>query len=190
MMNAARGPVWHRKQKKQGVIPDGLRNLDREATWSHSLADGWIYGHGTFCLASHEIPVLGLFVWMLNSAHEAKRLADEIIPYTGLVETVCMDSKADDQKLYFGLKDNHRIRLITRPCRGKHKSAARKKMIREMWTRANRKIFRQRSTMIEPMQRLVKQLFDLEQCWMRGNENNRWLFATMGVTVQMAQRIA
>jgi hypothetical protein len=190
MMNAARGPVWHQKQKKQGIVPNGLRNLDRQATWSYSLADGWIYGHGTFCLATHEIPVLGVFVWMPNSAHEAKRLANEIVQYPGLIETVCMDSKADDQKLYFGLKANYRIRLITRPRRGKNKSASRKTMIREMWTPANRKIFRQRNTTVEPMQGLVKQLFDLERCWMHGNENNRWLFATMGVAVQMAQRLA
>jgi len=189
-MNIARGPVWHQQQKKQGIIPNGLHNLDQEATWSYSPADGWIYGHGTFCLTSHEIPVLGLFVWMPNSAHEARRLAAEIVRYPSLIETVCMDSKADDQKLYFGLKDDHHIRLITRPRRGKNKSASRKKMIREMWTPANRIIFRQRSTTVEPMQGLVKQLFDLERCWMHGNANNRWLFAAMGVTVQMAQRRA
>jgi hypothetical protein len=190
MMNAARGPVWHQKQKKLGLIPKGLRNLDQEATWSYSLADGWIYGHGTFCLTTHEIPILGLFVWMPNSAHEAKRLASEIVAYTGLIETVCMDSKADDQKLYFGLKEDYRMRLITHPRRGKNKSASRKQMIREMWTLANRRIFRQRSTTVEPMQGLVKQLFDLERCWMHGNENNRWLFAAMGIAVQMAQRLA
>jgi hypothetical protein len=190
MMNAARGPVWHQKQKKQGIIPEGLRNLDREATWSYSLTDGWIYGHGTFCLTTHEIPVLGLFVWMPNSAHEAKRLADEIVWYAGLVKTVCMDSKADDQKLYFGLKENHGVQLITCPRRGMNKSVSRKKMIREMWTRANRKIYRERSVTVEPMQGLVKDIFDLEKCWMRGNENNRWLFAAMGVAVQMAQHVA
>ena len=35
------------------------------------------------------------------------------------------------------------------------------------------------------MQGLVKEIFDLDRCWMRGNENNRWLFAAMGLTVQM-----
>jgi hypothetical protein len=40
MMLKAKGPVWHRKQQKQGVIPEGLRALDTEATWSYSNADG------------------------------------------------------------------------------------------------------------------------------------------------------
>jgi len=30
----------------------------------------------------------------------------------------------------------------------------------------------------------------LERAWMRGNESNRWVFAAMGVAVQVAQRIA
>jgi hypothetical protein len=34
MMSQARGPVWHRKQQKQGIIPQGLRGLDTDGTWS------------------------------------------------------------------------------------------------------------------------------------------------------------
>jgi hypothetical protein len=38
------------------------------------MADGWVYGHGSFSLTSHKHPVLGCFVWMKNSANEAKRM--------------------------------------------------------------------------------------------------------------------
>jgi hypothetical protein len=34
---------------------------------------------------------------------------------------------------------------------------------------------------------IVKDIFDLERCWMRGEQNNRWLFAAMGLTIQMYQ---
>ena len=34
MMVRARGPVWHRQQQQQGIIPKGLRSLDTEGTWS------------------------------------------------------------------------------------------------------------------------------------------------------------
>ena len=44
MMIHARGPVGHRKQQKQGIIPAGLTGLDTEATWSYSKSDGWVYG--------------------------------------------------------------------------------------------------------------------------------------------------
>ena len=41
----ARGPVWHQSDRRQGRIPQGLRNLDTEATWSKSGYHGWVYGY-------------------------------------------------------------------------------------------------------------------------------------------------
>jgi len=190
MMTKARGPVWHQKHKRKGIIPAGLRGLDQEATWSYSLADGWVYGHGTFCMVAHHTPLLGLFQWMPNSAHEAKRLKAEIIQFTGVVKKVCMDSKADDHKLYDALQRHHGMQLLTTPRRGMDKTPARQRMIRQMRTRRNRQIYQQRATTVEPMQALLKALFELDTCWMRGDKSNRWLFAAMGVTVQIAQRRA
>jgi hypothetical protein len=55
----ARGPVWHRKQQAQGIIPKGLHGLDTDGTWSYSRSDGWVYGHGTFCLVACRTRMLG-----------------------------------------------------------------------------------------------------------------------------------
>ncbi len=62
MMNKAKGPVWHKKQKDLGIIPKGLRGVDQKATWCKSNADRWVYGHGSFSLTSHKHPVLGCFL--------------------------------------------------------------------------------------------------------------------------------
>jgi hypothetical protein len=35
------------------------------------------------------------------------------------------------------------------------------------------------------MQGLAKDIFDLDRCWMRNNNSNRWLFFSMGAVVQM-----
>lgn len=37
------------------------------------------------------------------------------------------------------------------------------------------------------MQGIAKEIFDLDNCCMKGNANNRWLFAAMGLTIQMNQ---
>jgi uncharacterized protein YfdQ (DUF2303 family) len=124
---------------------------------------------------------------MPNSGNEAKRLEIEIADFDSLVEKVCMDSKADDQKLYKKLKDEYGMQLLTTPRKGMDKSEARKKMIRQMQTKKNKIIYKKRSVTVEPMQGLVKELFELHTCWMRGAESNRWLFAAMGVAVQIAQ---
>ena len=42
----ALGPVWHQSDRKAGRIPEGLRNLDTDATWSKSAYQGWVYGYG------------------------------------------------------------------------------------------------------------------------------------------------
>jgi len=189
-MNRAVGPVWHPKQKNAGIVPEKLRNLDRTATWSFSYADGWVYGHGSFCLVAHEIPMLGLFIWMPNSAHEGKRLLTELPPFCPHLQTVLMDSKADDQNLYWTLREEHAIQLITPPRPRMNKSFGRPYFIQKMWTPANQQLYRQRAITVEPLQGLLKQLFDLEHCWMRGDVNNRWLFAAMGVAVQIAQHAA
>lgn len=41
----ALGPIWHQKDRKAGRIPEGLRTLDQEATWSKSAYHGWVYGY-------------------------------------------------------------------------------------------------------------------------------------------------
>ena len=56
-----------------------------------------------------------------------------------------------------------------------------------MLTKRNRQEYRKRSTTVEPMQGLVDDIFELDRCWIRGEKNNRWLFAAMGLAVQMAQ---
>jgi len=186
-MNEAKGPVWHKKQKDQGIVPNKLRGLDKEATWCKSHADGWVYGHGSFSLVSHKKPVLGCFLWMKNSANEAKRMWLETYHIKDQVDYVAMDSKADDSDLFREFKRQRKMNLITYCRPNMDKTPHRKKMIAFMNKAKHKKIYRERSYKVEPMQGLVKDIFDLDRCWMRGSKNNRWLFAAMGLTVQMHQ---
>lgn len=84
----------------------------------------------------------------------------------------------------------HDIQFVTVPRKGADKSPRRQEMMRQRLTRQNRKDYKQRSITVEPMQGLVKDIFDLDRCWMPGDAANRWLFAAMGLAVQIAQRKA
>jgi len=42
---AACGPLWHKKDRKAGRIPKGLRNVDTESTWGFSATRGWVQGY-------------------------------------------------------------------------------------------------------------------------------------------------
>lgn len=51
-MFAALGKLWHSKDQKKGVIPKGLRNMDKDASWSKPYYRGWVYGHGLDVMVS------------------------------------------------------------------------------------------------------------------------------------------
>lgn len=42
----ALGPVWHQSDRQAGRIPEKLRHLDTDASWSKSAYQGWVYGYG------------------------------------------------------------------------------------------------------------------------------------------------
>ena len=55
----AQGPVWHQRDRQAGRIPDKLRHLDTDATWSKSAYHGWVYGYGLHLTCNHAgFPVL------------------------------------------------------------------------------------------------------------------------------------
>lgn len=124
---------------------------------------------------------------MRNSGNEAKRMWVETGKLRGLVTTVLMDSKADDQALFREFHRQRGIRLLTTARKGADKSPGRQRMVKILNQRKNKKIYKQRRYTVEPMQGLLKDIFELERCWRRGNRNNRWLFAAMGVAVQLHQ---
>jgi len=143
MMNRAKGPVWHKKQKDKGIIPKNLRGIDKEASWCKSNADGWIYGHGSFCLASHKVPFLGCFVWIKNSCNEAKRLWLKTSLYKGLIDYVAMDSKADDYDLYCEFKKQRKIKLVTFCRQNMDKTEKRRQMIADTHQPRHKQIYKE-----------------------------------------------
>jgi hypothetical protein len=175
----ARGPVWQRKHHPQGIIPKGLRGLD-DGTWSYSQSEGWVYGHGTVCLGACKHRRLGAVKWMRNRGNEANRMWLETGKLTGWITTVLMDSKAEAKEVFRECHRQRQLLLLTTPRQGADKSPARQRMVKVVKRSKNQRVYKQRSYTGEPRQGLSKDLFELERCWMRGSENNRWLFAAMG----------
>ena len=126
-------------------------------------------------------------MWLRNSANEAKRMWLETFHVKDEVDYIAMDSKADDASLFREFKRQRKMNLITSCRANMGKTTPRKKMIAFMSKPKHRKIYRERAYKVEPMQGLVKDIFELDRCWMRGDANNRWLFAAMGLTIQMHQ---
>jgi hypothetical protein len=44
-MYEASGPAWHAKNRAEGRVPQGLRNVDTDSAWSKSGYRGWVQGY-------------------------------------------------------------------------------------------------------------------------------------------------
>ncbi len=70
-MYKARGPLWHHKQRKEGVIPLHLRNVDCQSEWSKSGYRGWVQGYRLLLqtlLLPTPIPLFA--TWQPNNLYE------------------------------------------------------------------------------------------------------------------------
>ncbi len=75
-MYEALGPKWHQKQRKQGVTPRGLRNVDEESAWSKSGYRGWVQGYRLVmqCMV-WPVPIPLFATWQPNNLGEGKIFA-------------------------------------------------------------------------------------------------------------------
>jgi len=78
-MYQAIGPKWHKKDRLEGIIPLGLRNVDSESSWSKSGYRGWIQGYRILLQTLvFPAPVPLFAVWRRNSTNEAKIAFEEL----------------------------------------------------------------------------------------------------------------
>lgn len=88
----AKGTVWHQSDRKQGRIPEKLRNLDTDATWSKSGYHGWVYGYSLHLTSTQAgFPILFEVETATFSEKEAMACKEEIILYHLKPETFCGD---------------------------------------------------------------------------------------------------
>ena len=50
----AKGPIRHKKDIAANTIPNRLRNVDLDATWSNSAYRGWVFGYGAHVTVTGE----------------------------------------------------------------------------------------------------------------------------------------
>ena len=71
-MYEAVGPQWHAKNRREGRVPQGLRNVDTDSAWSKSGYRGWVQGYRLMLqtlVFPDAVPICAL--WASNAAGEA-----------------------------------------------------------------------------------------------------------------------
>ena len=88
----AKGNVWHQSDRQQGRIPEKLRNLDTDATWSKSGYHGWVYGYGLHLTSTQAgFPILLEVETATFSEKEALARKEETLLHHVKPETLCGD---------------------------------------------------------------------------------------------------
>jgi hypothetical protein len=85
-----------------------------------------------------------------------------------VVQTVLMDSKADDQAFFFEFHRQRSMTLLTWPRRTSDHTARWRAMFRLLNTPRHKRLYTEGGQTVEPLQGVVKERFGLERCWRRG----------------------
>jgi hypothetical protein len=194
-MVAARGPLWHARDRRQNRIPEGLHGVDRESDCGRSQHDGWVQGYSVEVVvsATKDAPVFPLLASAGTAgAKETRTFDPKIDALPAATRYVTADTGYDSNQVgehvewtAEGRRTGRRF-LCPENRRSKKKSGRqtpppkdptqRRRQARRRFYQCPRgqRIYRRRRQTVEPFNEWLKSLFELEDhVWHRGLANNQ-----------------
>lgn len=171
---ATPGPVWHKKDKAAGIIPEGLHGLDIEADWIQSTYHGWVYGykaHVSISVAPTTVRAV-LSATVTGSACESHILQAHLDDLPPLVETLLLDAGYDDGQLLSDCAQRGLEVLVPlSKAVGQSTSPARRDRAVYLASPEGKARYRQRGCSIEPFFATIKDFFHLDPLPLQGKTN-------------------
>ena len=186
-MHEACGPLWHKKDKAKGVIPNKLRNVDKEAAWGFSQYKHWVYGYKTHLLSTsslNSIPV-PIDCEITKANPQDNTIALPVLKQFSHRTTkyILADKGYDDQKLR-NICEPKSIRFVVPMKEYPNTKDARTPHIKFYRSQFGRKIYAQRGKTIEPLFGYIKELFSTAKLKMKGLKNVQ---AYLSITIWLYQ---
>ena len=171
---ATPGPVWHKKDKEAGIIPEGLHGVDTQADWIQSAYHGWVYGykaHVSISVAPTTVRVV-LGACVTGSACESHVLQAHVKDLPPLVRTLLLDAGYDDGDLITTctLRGIEVLAPLSKPV-GKSTPQARRDRAAYLASPQGKARYRQRGSSIEPFFGTIKDFFHLDPLPRQGKTN-------------------
>jgi hypothetical protein len=185
----AQGPVWHQADRKASRIPDKLRHLDTEATWSKSGYHGWVYGYGVHLTCNQAgMPEL---VQVETASVSESQVIDEKAPQ--IIHELKPDTLTADNRYTQATRirqwAQHGVALLTPALKwvaGRYAQAYH----RFLEQLDNAELLQDRRTAIEPVFDLIAKVMgatdNQKQLPIQGLANVRTCLALATLTVQVA----
>lgn len=168
---ATPGPVWHKKDKAAGLIPEGLQGLDTQADWLQSDYHGWVYGykaHVTISAALNTVRVV-MGATVTGRACESHVLQARVGDLPPLVRTLLLDAGYDDGDLIAACAQRgiEVLAPLASPI-GKTTSKDRRDRAAYLASPIGKSRYRQRGSTIEPFFATIKVFFQLDPLPVQG----------------------
>ncbi len=193
---AARGPLWHKSDRKKKRIPKKLRGVDRDSDWGCSQHDGWVQGYSFEVVVSSTkdatvFPLSGSAA--TASAKETQTFDEKLDELPEQTETVSADSGYDSNHLGERIewtdegkrsgrrflcpenRRNSKRKKQAKPAKPRDESHRRRLLRkRHLESKRGKATYRRRGQTVEPFNEWFKSLFELDdRVWHRGLENNQ-----------------
>jgi hypothetical protein len=171
---ATPGPVWHKRDKAAGRIPDGLHGLDTQADWIQSTYHGWVYGykaHVTTSVAPTTVRVV-LTAAVTGSACESHILQEHLEDLPPVVNTLLLDAGYDDADLLAecAVRGIEVLVPLSKPV-GQSTSQQRRDRQAYLASPQGKSRYKLRACTIEPFFATLKDLFRLDPLPVQGKIN-------------------
>lgn len=168
---ATPGPVWHKRDKAAGIIPEGLHGLDTEADWIQSDYHGWVYGykaHVTISVAPTTVRVV-LGATVTGAECESHVLKAHVKDLPPLVRTLLLDAGYDDGDLIaecakYGIQV---LAPLAKPI-GRATAQDRRDRAAYLASPVGKSRYKQRGCSIEPFFATIKDFFHLDPLPVQG----------------------
>lgn len=160
-MYQARGAKWHKKQRQQGLLPPGLRNVDVESEWFKSGYRGWVQGYRLVLQSLvFPFPVPLFATWASNNIGEST-IAKQAITTRCLVKTdVLLGDETFGGEQLVKLYKRHGGWLLTPQQLSKRRRSFK------------HDLYDYRKETIELLFQRIIQTFDLKTCQVKGKNKN------------------
>jgi Transposase DDE domain len=167
----AAGPVWHKKDRAAGRVPDGLHGLDRDADWIYSAYHGWVYGykaHVTVSVAPTTVRTV-LSATVTGSACESHVLQRQLPDLPPTVATLLLDAGYDAADLLTdcATRGIHAIAPLAKPV-GRTTPPDRRDRAAFLASPHGKALYKRRGSTIEPYFDTLKDFFHLDPLPIRG----------------------
>ena len=191
-MTESLGPKWHKKDRERGVVPAGLRNVDRDSDWGCSAYRGWVQGYSwhLVCSATRgHLPIPLLADVEPNNVTENKVFNTMIEELPDTTRRVLADEGYDDQKLILKVEKKARRgfrRRMLVPMNA-YKNTPEWRLDYVSWYQSDkgRSLYARRKITVEPMFETLKNIFDHRRSWMKGLKNNQAIMLLIVLCYQL-----